>query len=112
MNIKQYGLTEKDSSKIWTNGLVAGENQQTLVSELIQQLEKLYCGSVAAEFEHLPVSCVMPSTCAVIAIENYSLWSNGHVLPICCVDPTIQISIFFFVFLILIDCLKGFKWFE
>ncbi|XP_059162546.1 2-oxoadipate dehydrogenase complex component E1-like [Physella acuta] len=54
LNFKQYGLTEKDGSKIWTNGLVAGENQQTSVSELIQQLEKLYCGSIAAEFEHLP----------------------------------------------------------
>lgn len=54
-NIASYGLHETDLNRITHAGLLIGLNQPLALSELIKQLERLFCGTIGIEIEH--VSC-------------------------------------------------------
>ena len=56
LDLRHYGVTAADNSSVPLSGIFYGGGDAMPVSELIDQLERTYCGAVAAEFEHLTVS--------------------------------------------------------
>ena len=59
LDLNQYGVSLDDSTTITTAGLFSGAKSEISVCHLLQALEKTYCGTVGAEFEHLPVRLVI-----------------------------------------------------
>ncbi|KAK7103395.1 2-oxoadipate dehydrogenase complex component E1-like [Littorina saxatilis] len=53
LDLRHYGVTASDSSSVSLAGIFYGGGNTMQISELIDHLERLYCGSLAAEFEHL-----------------------------------------------------------
>ena len=51
-----YNISLSSKDSIDFEGIITSQNKKGTVSELIHQLEKFYCGPLAAEFDHLPVS--------------------------------------------------------
>ena len=52
---ERYGISASSDEQVDVNGLFYGGSQHMTVSELLEQLEKHYCDSIAAEFQHLQV---------------------------------------------------------
>ena len=52
---ERYGMSASSDEQVDVNGLFYGGSQHMTVSELLEQLEKHYCDSIAAEFQHLQV---------------------------------------------------------
>ncbi|KAK6999788.1 endoribonuclease Dicer [Biomphalaria glabrata] len=53
LDLRLYGIDGTDKTVIPTLGLLHGNSTQIALSELVQTLERLYCSSIAAEFQHL-----------------------------------------------------------
>ncbi|KAH9519445.1 putative 2-oxoglutarate dehydrogenase E1 component DHKTD1, mitochondrial [Bulinus truncatus] len=53
LDLKLFGIDSNDKTVIPTLGLLFDKSTHTAISDLVQILEKHYCGSIAAEFQHL-----------------------------------------------------------
>ena len=53
LNLKHFGVRAQSSDVIKTAGIVDGLGDEVVISDLISQLEGLYCDSIGAEFQHL-----------------------------------------------------------
>jgi 2-oxoglutarate dehydrogenase complex dehydrogenase (E1) component-like enzyme len=59
LNPALYDISLSSKDKFDYEGLLHNDSsKQGTVSNIVEQLEKLYCGPLTAEFEHLPVSCM------------------------------------------------------
>ena len=56
LSLSQYGVSLDSQETVETAGLVQGLGSRATINEVITKLEEVYCGSVAAEFQHIPVS--------------------------------------------------------
>ncbi|KAH9519446.1 putative 2-oxoglutarate dehydrogenase E1 component DHKTD1, mitochondrial [Bulinus truncatus] len=53
LDLKLFGIDSNDKTVIPTLGLLYDKSTHTAISDLVQILEKHYCSSIAAEFQHL-----------------------------------------------------------
>ncbi|CAL1533206.1 unnamed protein product [Lymnaea stagnalis] len=54
LDLSLFGVEKMGNLELKTLGLLSGAREKISISDLVQRLEKLYCGPLAAEFQHLP----------------------------------------------------------
>ena len=53
---ERYGISADSQESVDVSGIFYGGSQLMTVTQLLEELEKHYCDSVAVEFQHLQVS--------------------------------------------------------
>lgn len=78
INLQSYGLSTDSIEEFDIEGMLGSGQSKTTIPQLVNTLESIYCGPIAAEFDHLQVHYISDSCVLLLSRSDIVTVTNQY----------------------------------